>query len=240
MLMNRVSHEATNVAISFDGICQEAVGHLETIYSRVAGVLYIGLENSKATGDELRQSCGTVLSNALKSLTAAFALLRSGWRLQPYLCLRNGMEAASVVLYLIQRPDELQKFKDGNLETTKTITVAKNAIPPIGRLYGILSDEFTHIGKPFLHLQKGNVYTDSEWEMWQCLASIAGFCEMLYLITELVFYDLVSDHHCWVRVDGTSYRQQRSKDMTEWHDGFARIYRPHYKGMLSTLTDGKS
>jgi hypothetical protein len=97
MLMNRVEREARVIAESFDTISREAVAHLELMYGRVAGLLYIGLESTKASEDDLRHTCATVLTNGLKSLTAAFTLLRTGWRLQPYLCLRNGMEATSVV-----------------------------------------------------------------------------------------------------------------------------------------------
>jgi len=233
MLMNRVDREARVVTESFDSICREAIGHLETMYSRVAALLYIGVDNAKALGDDLRHTGAIVLTNALKSLTAAFALLRTGWRLQPHLCLRNGMEAASVVMHLLQCPNDLQKFKDGQLESQRTLKSAKAAMPPIGKLYGILSDEFVHIGKPFLHIQKGNVYSESEWEMWQCLASITGFAHMLYMVAELLLHNWVSEPQCWVQVDVGGYAVQWSEEMTRWRKDFIRIYRPHYKGELT-------
>lgn len=232
MLMNRVDREARVVAQSFDPISREAVEHLEVMYGRVGAILYIGLKNAKAPEDDLRHSCGIVLTNALKSLTAAFALLRTGWRLQPYLCLRNGMEATSVVIHLLQHPDDLRRFKEGRLDSPKTLKSAKAAIPPIGHMYGILSDEFVHVGKPFLHVQKGNVYAQAEWEMWQSLASIAGFAFMLYLVSELVFFDEVAEPQCWTRVGTSGYAQQWSDEITKWRVAFLKIYRPHYHGEL--------
>jgi hypothetical protein len=206
------------------------------MYGRVAALLYIGLESTKASGNDLRHTCAIVLSNALKSLTAAFSLLRAGWRLQPYLCLRNGMEATSVVIHLLQQPDDLEKFKEGQLKSQKTIHSAKAAVPPIGHLYGILSEEFVHIGKPFMHPQRGNVYAESEWEMWQCLAGVSGFAFILYLVAELVFFDEVSEPECWIRTNGGGFTQQWSVEIRTWRETFVRLYRPHYGGKL-TNTD---
>lgn len=233
MLMNRVEREGRVVGQSFDAISGEAVAHLEVMYGRVAALLYVGLKNAKASGDELRHTCAIVLTNALKSLTAAFTLLRTGWRLQPYLCLRNGMEATSVVIHLLQRPDDLEKFKEGRLESPKTLKSAKTAIPPIGHMYGILSEEFVHVGKPFLHVQKGNVYTESEWEMWQCLASVSGFAFMLFLVTELMFIDEVAEPQCWARRSAGGFTQQWSVEIKAWREAFVRIYRPHCPGELT-------
>jgi len=200
------------------------------MYSRLGGLLCVGLSNAKAARDDLRQSCATVLTNAMKSLSGAFALLRTGWRLQPYLCLRSGMEAASVVIHLLQHPGDLKKLKSGRLDSPNTIKSAKTALPPIGRLYGLLSEEFVHVGKPFLYVQKGNVFEKSEWEMWQALANIANFGLMLYVITELLFYDLVSEHHCWARRGEAGYEQRWSDEMAEWRRAFVEIYKPHYRG----------
>jgi hypothetical protein len=127
--------------------------------------------------------------------------------------------------------EDLERFKDGRLESSKTLGSAKAAIPPIGRLYGILSEEFVHVGKPFMHVQKGNVYTESEWEMWQSLAGISNFALMLYLVIELTFIDEVTEPHCWARV-GTSYTQQWSGEIKTWREAFVRIYRPHHHGKL--------
>jgi hypothetical protein len=234
MLMNRVDREARVVAASFDPICREAVEHLETMYIQVAALIHVGLENSKNPEQELPHTCTILLWNALKSLSAAFSLLRTGWRLQPYQCLRNGMEAISVVTHLIEYPHDLQKLKDGDLKSTKTISSARAAIPSIGTLYGMLSDDFVHVGKPFLYVQKGNVYTDTEGEMWQCLASIAFFSLMLYTVAERLCYKWVSEPKCWRRIDSVKFALKSSDEMRRWRSEFTRIYGPHYKGKLPT------
>lgn len=229
MLMNRVQREAQIVAASFDQITRDTVAHIEQMYGLAAVLLYKGLADLNGSDDDLRQTCATVLTNAMKSLTAAFALVRTGWRLQPNVCLRNGMEATSVVLHLIQNPAHLSDFKNGRLESTKTLKAAKAALPIIGQLYGILSEEFTHIGRPFWHTQKGNVYTDSEPELWQNLAGIAGFALMLYIVTELLFLESVPEPQCWKKIGETGRQQQFSANIESWRAEFSKIYRPHYK-----------
>lgn len=230
LLMNRVSREAAAVAASFDVIAGRAIPHLESMYGRTATLLFSQLQFGSLPKDGLRYTCGVVLTNALKSLTAGFALLRTGWRLQPQLCVRNGLEAVAVVVYLVEHPEEFQRFQEGRLDSAKAVTKAKRALPPVGHLYGILSQEFVHIGRPFAHVQEGNVYTPGEWEMWQSLAGIATFSLMLYMVTEALFHDVVLEPLCWELDLEGHLRERRAKIIDTWRREFVEIYGPHYSG----------
>jgi hypothetical protein len=75
--------------------------------AQAAALSYAAKLEADGTEDELRSTLAVVLTNALKSFTAAFSLLRGGWRLQPFQCIRNGYEAMSVALHLFNRPEEL-------------------------------------------------------------------------------------------------------------------------------------
>lgn len=230
MLMNRVDREARVTAESFDSIAGKAIAHLEQMYSRCAILLH---SVQQTPLEEPNKTYAAVLTNALKSLTAAFALLRTGWRLQPYSCVRNGMEATSVVVHLVAHPSDLQKFKDGKLDVPKTLKAAKIAVPPIGKLYGMLSEEFVHVGKPFWHPQKGNVYAASEWEMWQCLASISFFSFTVFIVSELALHSLISEHHCWVAQSDGNLKQTWSPEIQQWREKFVTLYREHYQGEMT-------
>jgi hypothetical protein len=231
MLMNRVEREACVAAESFDAITGHAVEHLEQMYFRSAVLLH---KVHQAPLEEPYKTVGVVLTNALKSLTAAFALLRTGWRLQPYSCLRNGIEATSVVIHLVANPGDLRKFKDGKLDVPKTLRAAKMAIPPIGRLYGMLTEEFVHLGKPFWHLQRGNTYTNAEWEMWQCLASVSFFSFIVFIVCELAFYRQLSEHHCWLLQGDGNLKQTWSPEIRKWRSEFVTIYGEHFPGKIAT------
>jgi hypothetical protein len=92
MLMNRVKREALLIATGFDALCGEHVAEIEGIYGSISVLLFAGSKNAEHHQDRIRQVLFTVLTNALKSFTAAFSLIRTGWRLQPYQCIRNCME----------------------------------------------------------------------------------------------------------------------------------------------------
>jgi len=225
LLMNRVERESASIAASFDAISAEAVTHLEIMYAKSAAIIATSLQTGNL--NEMQRTSAVLLTNALKSLTAAFTLLRTGWRLQPYLCLRNGFEATSVVIHLIKHPNDLQKLKDGKLDVPKTLRAAKEAIPVLGQLYGLLTEEFVHIGKPFRHIQRGNIYESSEWEMWQCLASVSNFSLMIFIATELLFFERIKTHHCWRSVSEKEIQLDWSTELSTWRENFIQIYAKH-------------
>jgi hypothetical protein len=103
----------------------------------------LGKQQAEFDEDELRTCLAILLSNLLKSLTAAFALLRTGWRLQPFMCLRNAYEALGVAIHLVhlvQSPESLVLYKNEKLDSTNTIASGKRLLPFFGQLWGDFSD----------------------------------------------------------------------------------------------------
>ena len=100
MLRNRVDREAKLIAEHFDALVQNHILDIDLIYSSACKNLIIGKRGSEKDHDGVRTELAFLLTNQLKSFTAAFSLLRTGWRLQPFLCIRNSYEALSVVLHL--------------------------------------------------------------------------------------------------------------------------------------------
>jgi len=227
MLMNRVEREARAVSQSFDAITADAVAHLEEMYGRTAQLLFAQVKFGNWPEESIQRTGGAVLTNALKSLTAAFAVLRMGWRIQPHLSVRNGMEAASVVLHLIQHPRDLTRLLEGRLDSAKTVNSARSAFPPFGHLYGLLSRQFVHVGKPFLYIQEGSTYAESELQMWFGLACIADLSLITYMTAEALFIDGVAEPVYWARTEGGQLKERRSAVIEEWRRNFLRIYRSH-------------
>ena len=90
-----------------------------------------------------------MLTNALKSFTAAFSLVRGGWRLQPFQCIKNGYEAMSVALHLLDRPQDLTNLKSDQLKSTVAVKSLNKLAPMLGQLWSDLSAQFVHVGQPF-------------------------------------------------------------------------------------------
>lgn len=208
MLMNRVNREADEIAKNFDLVTRHQVAHIDELYSSVGAILIMGREGAEQDKDELRTELAVLLSNVLKSYTAAFALLRNGWRLQPFLCIRNSYEGLGLVLHLFANWEDLPQYKSGKLKSTGNFDSAKKLIPHFGKLYGDLSKNFVHVGRPFAYVQKGNLYSENEPELWHCLAQLASLGWIVYQTVELVFYDYVDARLFW-RKEGEQHRPGR-------------------------------
>jgi hypothetical protein len=225
MLYNRVEREAKIVAENFDTLCRDNTDDIEEIYVAATTILIAGMKSAQQHNDDIRQTLSVVLSNAFKSFTAAFSLLRTGWRLQPYQCLRNCMEAISVTLHLFKRPTDLEKFKADKLDSTATFKSAKEFMEPFGLVYGELSKQFTHVGKPFRHVQRGNTYTADEEDLWACLGMLMCTVWLLYQVVELVFLDCVAQPMFWREVAPGQYQRRFSPEASEWNRRLVARYK---------------
>lgn len=212
-LVNRIEREAHIVAAGFDRICEVQIKEIDRVYSAAATLLYTGKLEADRSRDELRSALAVVLSNAMKSFTAAFSLLRGGWRLQPFQCIRNGYEAMSVALHLFGRPEDLPLLKGDQLKSTSTVKSLNKLFPMGGRLWADLSAQFVHVGRPFRHVQRGNVFTAEETDLWHCLAHLAFMVWFMYQAVELVFYPSAEEHHFWVEKEPGVYSLNPSSKM---------------------------
>lgn len=212
MLMNRVEREARTISQGFDLLCRDQIVELEEIYGSIGVLLVAGKKYTESSRDLLRSVLFKVLTNALKSFTAAFSLLRTGWRLQPYQCLRNCMEALSVTLHLFMHGEDLEKFEKDKLQSTATFKSAKELMPVFGKVYGILSEEFTHVGRPFRFVQNGGVYTREEDDLWQCLGALAAVLWLFYQTTELIFLGLTGTPRFWEEIEVGRYELKLSEE----------------------------
>jgi hypothetical protein len=229
MLAARVNREAIVVAEQFDMLCHEYVKDIDEVYSAVAALTYFGMKQSEVHRDEMRKDLSVLLSNALKSFTAAFSLLRTGWRLQPYLCIRNSYEGLSVAVHLITKPEDFELFREDKLDSTSTFKSAKKLLPIFGQIYGNLSEQFTHIGRPFRYVQQGNTYSENEADLWGCLSQLMLLIWFLYWVVELAFYDWVPNPQFWKQVGENAYQFSPTAEAQKWK---ARLL-ARYKGKVA-------
>jgi len=229
MLMNRVEREAKVIADSFDLLCHEYVAEIEELYGSISALLLAGSKYSEKSQDQLRLTLYKVLTNALKSFTAAFSLLRSGWRLQPYQRIRNCMEALSVTLHLFKHSENLGKFEKDKLQSTATFNSAKQLMPVFGKVYGVLSEDYTHIGRPFRSVHKGVPYSNEEEDLWLCLGVLMSVLWLTYQVTELVFLDLAEQPLFWKEVNVGQYQLMLSTDAIKWQERLVSHYKEFMK-----------
>jgi hypothetical protein len=227
MLTNRVDREASVIAKDFDQLCRDYLADIDEVYSCAMSLLHHGLTQARKHNDETRCALATVLTNALKSFTAAYALLRTGWRLQPYLCIRNAFEALSVAIHVAMTPQDFERFKRGELDSTRTFNSAKKLMPIFGRVYGDMSHQFVHVGKPFRHIQQGSKYQKNEKDLWGCLFVLMSLIWFTYEVVEFIFYDFARDPIFWKRIGDNEYRLALTAQAKDWKARLIARYKQH-------------
>jgi hypothetical protein len=228
LLINQITRDAERIATSFDALHSESMRAISKQFAHCFGLLTSGMIKASKEEDDLRVACGELLSNALNSIAAAAYLLRGGFVLQPGPVIRSAIESLAVVLHLIQFQEDLKAHREHAFESTRAIASAKKVFPPFGRMYGLLSNEFTHVGKlhkqftPIREYEKG--YEPLDLNM-QFITSAVWMC---YVTCELTFLDTVAIPRYWEQVpapsvDQVAYAYNPSAGEKAWMETFLGI-----------------
>ena len=139
---------------------------------------------------------------------------------------RNALEIIATVLHLGIRPLDLGRFLNGDLESSKTISSAKMVLPPFGGMYGLLSNEFVHLGKLYTEPQLYRPYKSRKDEGLDTALSILKTTVWLYYVTaELTFHGVVEKPRYWSRTTSALkghavFAYDPSPIEREWMQGF--------------------
>lgn len=147
ILRKTISRDAPRIGASFDRLCGAELASIDELFSSTALIVLAGFK--KAVNEDLRvhRTMASLLYNAGSGLTAATQLIRLGHTLSACVIARNVLEIIATVLHLGIRPSDLEKFLQGDFDSSKAVSSAKKVLPPFGGMYGMLSNEFVHLGK---------------------------------------------------------------------------------------------
>ena len=96
---------------------------------------------------------------------------------------------------------------------------------PFGRVYGALSEDFTHIGQPFRLVQSGIAYSKDESALWHCLGVLMSILWLTYQVTELVFLDSAEQPRFWRRLANNTYQLEFCEAAREWQSRLVSRYK---------------
>jgi hypothetical protein len=126
----------------------------------------------------------------------------------------------STVLHLFINRDDLNKFRDGRLQSSKTIAAAKKVLPPFGQLYGFFSEEFAHIGTLHQNLQPLLSYDRFDDALKVNISFLRITSWLLYVTTELICYEVIDTPRYWQDLgeheQGHMYAYNPSDHEREW------------------------
>lgn len=228
VLINQIDRDAERISKSFDALHREDLVRISEQFALSYALLTSGLLKAGQQNDELRISCGELLSNSLNSIAAATYLVRGGFVLQPGAIIRSCFESLAVVLHLIQHQSDLSAFKKDAFESTRAIASAKRVFPPFGKIYGLLSKEFTHIGKLHKQITPIREYGESNEMLTANLQFVSTGVWMSYVICELTFLDVVASPRYWTQAptelsDQVAYCYSPSSAESAWMEQFLGI-----------------
>lgn len=231
MLINQITRDAEKIAQSFDALHSADLDKMSALFAHCSAILACGLMKAEREEDELRIACAELLYNSLNSMVAAAYMLRGGFVLQPGPVVRSAIEAMAVALHLMQFSEDLQKHRDHKFESTRAISSAKRVFPPFGQLYGLLSNEFTHVGSLHKQLTPIRKYTGSEESLQLNIQFLTSGIWMSYVSCELVFLDSIGQPRYWrelaKQIEGkTTYSYEPSSEEKVWMADFLGLDSP--------------
>jgi hypothetical protein len=112
------------------------------------------------------------------------------------------------------------------MASTKSVTAANKLFPVFGRIYGMLSNEFVHIGENQSAFERMGDYSKDDEGLSVILTSMKAVAWTIYVATELVFVEFVPHPRYWKiiahREGGTSVevKYDPSEEERQWQAQF--------------------
>ena len=125
-----------------------------------------------------------------------------------------------MALRLCTEHGALRKLYKGKLKSTDSVSVAKRAFPPLGPLYGLLSNHFVHIGAGHAHFEPTIEYTPDDPALPFIIANMRATALLIYVIAELVLYKNVGTPRYWMQTGENGFSYSPSASEHEWMTKF--------------------
>ena len=175
--------------------------------------------------DEGRSAtCARLLNTATATFVGCVHLARGGFRLQYAILSRSVIETICTVLYLMVSPKALREFHTGKLQSTKSISAAKQVIPIFGEIYGLLSNQFVHITTLHSKLELLTGYKKNDEDLTFIRSNVKTLAWLLFVATELTFIEMVDRPRYWKivnrREEGNEVQFDPSEEEWAWQAAF--------------------
>jgi hypothetical protein len=221
LLLNTLRRDANAVAQSFDQLHGRDLEEMSELLATACFLILTGHREMTRRKAELRATVCNLLWNAVNTFMGAATLLRSGFYPQAPILIRSIVETLAAVLHLGTVPGELQRFKDGKVDSKRVIRSAKEVLPPFGWIWGHLSDSFVHINPIHGQFQPIMPYDEKFAEPLRVNTLYLRFAVwLIYVVTEFTFYDITEGTKYWTEVERGKAKYNPSQETLEWQKMF--------------------
>lgn len=180
MLIKQIQRDGPTIARSFDVLIKDDMIECSKIFARCSARI---LNHLPVTGEnEFKETAARLLFSALSAYAASIEVARHGYPRQYGASARSVIETIAVVLEIATVPESLARFHKGDLTSTKTMAAAKKCLPLLGPFYGMLSNDFVHIGPTHATLEGPTRYKEGN----QALSFVATMMRALIVLIDLV------------------------------------------------------
>lgn len=217
MLVNQIHRDGPRVAKSFDRLTKKDIEACSAVYGQVLGLLARHLP--RLEDDDFKATVARLLFSAANAFVASIEVARHGYPRQYGAVARVLVETLATVLVLTTKENALEKFHAGKLRSTDCITPSKDILPPLGKYWGMLSNEFVHVGKGHALFEGPKTYAPDSEALKFIVSSIRGNVWLLHVVTELVFSDETETPRYWRR-NGQEAWFDPSPKMRAWTENF--------------------
>lgn len=211
VLFKQLQRDCPRITEGFDSLCAEDLKALNEELCHFVAVLAAATTRfpDGPSRQHLHVSCCTLLSNAMMTFLSALELTRRGFRLQPPILLRNVLESVSTAFHVVMNTSDLDKLQKGKLQSSRTIGSAKKIFPHFGHMYGLLSNDFVHIGD--FHVSLDELNGISQWQQGDealtfLLRALRFSIWSISVAAELSFFDSLPKHRFFQRLSDGRYR----------------------------------
>jgi len=211
---------APEIAKTFDRHFADDVLTISREYAKLMRLLH---HASTQIDSDKQRKMHMLLMNTATTLHAAIDLIRTGYRLQPGILLRNVVESMATVIVLCIEPGEFEQFEAGKFESSKAFTRAKKVLPPLGPINGMLSNHFVHLGDLHASPQPVIIYNPEDEAAHAQLTFVRGIINLLYITSELAFSGYGIERRYWRDVPGGGITYDPDDEERQWQKEFLRI-----------------
>lgn len=233
ILTNQIYQMGPRIAASFDALARGTVVECSEIISSAQAILF--QHSSKVEDQGSEATCGRLLHNAVHSYVAAIEVARKGYPRELGVLMRLIVESIATALAIaIDGGHALKKFHEGKLATTKCIGIAKKAVPFIGNLNGLLSNNFVHISAQQDPVDGAMLYTKGDQRLDFVITMMKLMAMLLDIVTEVIFATDIERHRYWKR-QGEGWIFEPNKETSEWMEKFAPEAKAEASGERATV-----
>ena len=217
MIINQLNRDGPKIRRSFDIAARTDIAECSELFGEAVGLVIRHLPRLDDVG--CKATTSRLLTSASNTYLASIEVARHGYRRQYGMLARSFIETISTAIAIVIKPEALDLFHKGKLDSAKCIGWSKRVVGPLGNFYGMLSRQFVHIGPAHAAFEPLSRYTNDDEALKFIVSSMRGNVWLLYLAAELAFHDEVDHPRYWHSI-GNGIGYQPSDAERQWMSKF--------------------